>query len=174
METEYNGLHSLPPDFLLLIPNCSYVLSENESEPFREPQEYEKGRRVRSWSRPLIICPVLRALNPALLFPVAVGVGPVLVLQKQTKKKIRKVARFPEELQTSLGYAVRRPGPNITCVLVPPLKWWAWNRVCLLSAYFLLFWVFFSSCYNDVLSCPVFPPPVCSLNLITIMCLDCF
>ena len=38
METEYNELHSLPPDFLLIIRNCSNVLSENESEPFKEPR----------------------------------------------------------------------------------------------------------------------------------------
>lgn len=93
METEYNGLHSLSPDFLLLIPNCSYVLSENESEPFREPQEYEKGCRVRSWSRPLIICPVLRALNPALLFPVAWEWGQCWCCRNKNKKK-RKLEKL--------------------------------------------------------------------------------
>lgn len=121
METEYNGLHSLPPDFLLLIPNCSYVLSENESEPFREPQEYEKGCRVRSWSRPLIICPVLRALNPALLFPVAVGVGPVLMLQiqKQTNKKRKLEKLHASRRSYSLLLAMLFGGQ----ALILPVSW---------------------------------------------------
>lgn len=91
METEYNGLYSLPSEFLLLIPNCSYVLSEraNLSENLNK-EENEKGPKVRTWSRPLINSPVLMALNPALLFPVMVGVGAVLVLQNK-KKNIERL-----------------------------------------------------------------------------------
>lgn len=49
METEYNGLYSLPSEFLLLIPNCSYVLSEraNLSENLNK-EENEKGPKVRT------------------------------------------------------------------------------------------------------------------------------
>lgn len=117
------------------------------------------------------------APKPGLLVPVTVGVGAVLVLQKWGGGE-RKVVVFLKKLQSSLGYAVRQPGPNNPCVLVPPLKWWVWNRVCLLWMHiFIVLGGFFFSHYGDLLFCSVFPPPpppaVCSVNLITIMCLNC-